>query len=587
VAKKKNPKGTQARDYLERADTSVIDQQAKNAFNCFIPAEWVRNELKEDYGKDFLVDLAKRGGPVKECFFVQLKGTEVFSFVEDGKAITIRMEKRHLTYYANEVKLPVFLIVIDVKAKTGYWLFTQQYLATNLTWKETDTHSVRIPTTNKFPDNDKLADAVRRAMDWMVISQRKPLGEQVAERIRELQAKDSRVKVTLKYSELEELIRLDATEPIPLKLGLRPRSKRRLVRMRTDLLDRGVPVKFDPGEITIEGSALFSEMVAQGGTIQFRSSAKAQATLIVCDNQGQPIESWPGINGEIGGGQKELHFQSQLPRCPFNFKIGPLSKAGKGTVNFSVDPMAWDGQPLLLLAYFDKVESFFKKLVTHSHVRILLEIDGAAVLPVDGTMEDLDRYLPWVDLLELLRKARVVARELKLKPVWSLKNLDEFSAVQAIELVYGLLIDRQFELSPSDNLFEIPTPKSELKARTELKPGEVHKVTLADYGTTFQFFGEPVRFENVAWYFPSLELYSTNAELDQLAQEPGDDVLVRYRTTLGSRPIVRVLTDDEMRQLEERGGDQIPEASAGNDQSRSQLITLKPVGTKQSDQQPQ
>jgi hypothetical protein len=77
---------------------------------------------------------------------VQLKGTEGLNYVDGGKAISFPMERRHLTYYANEVKLPVFLVVIDVKSNSGFWLFTQQYLSTTLTWRhphlERDGHAL-------------------------------------------------------------------------------------------------------------------------------------------------------------------------------------------------------------------------------------------------------------------------------------------------------------------------------------------------------------------------------------------------------------------------------------------------------------
>ena len=213
---------------------------------------------------------------------------------------------------------------------------------------------------------------------------------------------------------------------------------------------------------------------------------------------------------------------------------------------------------------------------THPNIRILLEIDGAASLPVDATMENLDQYGPWVDLLELVRKARVVARQLRLKPDWSLNILDDYSAIQGIELMYGLLIDRKFEISPTDTLFDFPTSKAELKARPELKPGEFHKVTLADYGATFQFLGVPVQFENVAWHFPRLEMHTTREEIDQLVRGPEEEFLVRYRAVQGSRPVVRLLTNEEMRQLEVKAG-QDPSATRNNDPSRFQQIRVSPI----------
>jgi Domain of unknown function (DUF4365) len=570
--KKKKP-----RDYLERADSSVIDQLARNVFNYFIPEAWVRNDLPNDYGKDYLIDLAERAGPVRKCFFVQLKGTEELTYVDDGKAIAFKMQRRHLMYYLQEVKLPLFLIVVNVKTKQGHWICMQQYLSQILAWKETNTHTVRIPTSNRFPDNDQLSEAVHKSIDCMATAQRRPLTEDVAERIRELQAKDPRIKVQLNFSEFEQHIRLDATEPIPLKIQLRPRQRRRLVRMRTDLFDRGIPVKFDPGEIVIEGSALFSDLVAQGGVFQLRSSAKAQATLTLHNQTGEIVESWVGINGLIAGGQKELHFTSELPRCPFSLKVGPISEAGRGAISLAINPMLWDEQPLMSLAYFDRVRSFFTKLIGNPLVKVRLEIGGSVCLAVETELPGVDRYAPWVDLLEVIYKARVVAQRLHLRPVCSPKYLSGPSALQAIELVYGLLVDKRVELSPTDNLFEIPTPKAELKERTELDSDKEHNLTLADRDTKFQFFGESITFNNVAWRFPSLELYTTKAELSRLAEGPEDEIVVKYRTALGSRPIVCILSDEEMRQLEDRAEELTPQSGEIRASASLQSITVSPT----------
>lgn len=100
------------------------------------------------------------------------------------------------------MKLPVFLVVVDVEAGRGFWVFVQQYLAQKPWWATAGSFTLRIPTANRIEDAAGLAKAVSAALDWMVLFQQKPLRDRIREHIRSLEAKDPRFKIEATYGEI-------------------------------------------------------------------------------------------------------------------------------------------------------------------------------------------------------------------------------------------------------------------------------------------------------------------------------------------------------------------------------------------------
>lgn len=100
------------------ANTREIDQMAQKIFGIAIPPSWLIREQHPDIHIDYVVELADDSGPLGNIFGVQLKGT--ISPKYSGKFIKFSLKTSPVIYYLDKVKYPVFLIVIDVRAKKGY-----------------------------------------------------------------------------------------------------------------------------------------------------------------------------------------------------------------------------------------------------------------------------------------------------------------------------------------------------------------------------------------------------------------------------------------------------------------------------------
>ena len=59
---------------MNRTDAHVIDELAIRGFRCSMPAEWVVNDIPNDYAIDFSVETAELGMLTGMTFLVQLKG---------------------------------------------------------------------------------------------------------------------------------------------------------------------------------------------------------------------------------------------------------------------------------------------------------------------------------------------------------------------------------------------------------------------------------------------------------------------------------------------------------------------------------
>ena len=122
-------KGKAVRDFVERDDNSVIDTEAGKVLAAALPSAWVDNTIHKDYAKDHHIEIAvpitvkDNGNKAKErttrkvtgkTIYVQRKGVSGADFRHGNTVVAYPLELRHLTYWADEAPLPVFLVVVDI-----------------------------------------------------------------------------------------------------------------------------------------------------------------------------------------------------------------------------------------------------------------------------------------------------------------------------------------------------------------------------------------------------------------------------------------------------------------------------------------
>ena len=106
---------------MERNEQHIIDSKAKRLLHNVYPAEWVLREQNEDYGIDYEAEIFMNKQSTGIVYKIQLKGTENINFIENKTKISLNMKVKSLNYCLNEIKIPTFLVHIDVSNEIVYW----------------------------------------------------------------------------------------------------------------------------------------------------------------------------------------------------------------------------------------------------------------------------------------------------------------------------------------------------------------------------------------------------------------------------------------------------------------------------------
>ncbi|WP_051688151.1 DUF4365 domain-containing protein [Desulfofalx alkaliphila] len=160
---------------------------AHRIFLGALPNSWVPREKCPDYAIDYNIEIMKNNKSTGVFFGVNVKGTKKPSYGRDY--LSIPMETNLLSYYYHEVKIPVFLIVVDVTRKAAFWLLTQEYVykileKTNPGWREQKTISLNIHLSNKLDKSgERFENAVISGMEFLYLQQFQLPYKEVTERI--------------------------------------------------------------------------------------------------------------------------------------------------------------------------------------------------------------------------------------------------------------------------------------------------------------------------------------------------------------------------------------------------------------------
>lgn len=246
---------------MRRPPQHNTDQAAKRIFSEAI-ASWTQaNELHEDYGIDFVVEIFD-GDPSSQQiaaghdFMVQLKGTQKID--ERQHSVHFDFSVEHLAYYLDKKRVPVFLALVDVPGQVGYWLFLQKAAASlSSDWRTQKSVSISIPKSQLLHDKTAFRQAVVDAVRWM---EEKWPGSPLAAVRKEaarLESIDPRMEATVNIVSGKVERHLHAKEPVAIELHVRgPEDKWRAFKNAIDLGEKVEPSKFGL-DTKIYGSPLF------------------------------------------------------------------------------------------------------------------------------------------------------------------------------------------------------------------------------------------------------------------------------------------------------------------------------------------
>ena len=154
---------------MKKHSTHIIDKEAVKFFKNSLPEEhWTVYDFQPDYGKDQKVELVEGDEHTGLTFWVQIKGQKKVSRLKDG-SISFRLETKDLDYHTR-LQVPMFLVVVDVTKRVGYWIFTQEYERTwlkNVAWRGQEYIQIRLPSSNTLAGLKAFREAVKQAVRYM------------------------------------------------------------------------------------------------------------------------------------------------------------------------------------------------------------------------------------------------------------------------------------------------------------------------------------------------------------------------------------------------------------------------------------
>lgn len=101
-----------------------------------------------DYGYDLYLYTFTGTGEVEPGYgALQVKATESPRYVGGGEFITVTLERRELEHWLAE-PLPVFLVLYDAQADSGFWAHVQDHFWDRITGITSDSVTLRLACSN-------------------------------------------------------------------------------------------------------------------------------------------------------------------------------------------------------------------------------------------------------------------------------------------------------------------------------------------------------------------------------------------------------------------------------------------------------
>ena len=251
--------------------TREIDKKAQDIFNDSLPPGWLIRKQDPDIHIDYFVEITERSRPSGVVFGVQLKGTNSPRY--SGSLIKISFKTKHLSYYLDKVKQPVFIIVVDIRKRQGFWQFAQEWAKNELksrNWKGQKKIDIKIPLKNCLSKVDMLRAEVTKAETFMRDLWPSSIPAAIEYAKASLEELDHRVQVDVSYESGRTRFTLQAREPFDF--NIRFKKSTQVQHKFTDLLNSGKSAIFDGNEIVdVNGSPLLQNIFEKKEKGKFRT----------------------------------------------------------------------------------------------------------------------------------------------------------------------------------------------------------------------------------------------------------------------------------------------------------------------------
>ena len=457
------------------ATSREIDRMAQNIFNDSLPPSWLSRKQDPDIHIDYFVETAENSKPSGAIFGVQLKGTSSPRYSKS--LIKISIKTKHLSYYLDKVRQPLFLIVVDVKMRQGFWVFAQEWAKEELkkrNWREQKKIDIKIPLKNSLSDVQYFHENIARAEIFMRDLWPSSIPAAILHEKESLERLDRRVHVDISYQEGRTRYELQARQPFDFDIHFRETSH--VQDKFADLLNRGKPAIFDKDEIIrMKGSPLLERIFdrREKGKLVIEPERKIHTSLLLSSLNADEKEKIMlyGVEGIMWAGNKEARFQGALKETPlkieFTFPLPLSSLSSSLTANFKFESSAWQDMPVLMLPHYERLKEFFMSIQEGCMLRIICETKGNRIFSVTSESIADNKFIELTTRhLQILEKIRAIAKEVNINPIYPKDGLINKDEIDTIYLLHELIRSGEYhqsgdgvsfkgKLLPNDNFFKM------------------------------------------------------------------------------------------------------------------------------------
>lgn len=409
-----------------------IGRKGENLFRLMLPDEWVPRKVDSEFGDDFHVLEAKGDDILPGGFWVQVKTKATVK--TRGADIKLQLEQKDLRFWADPANvMPVFLVVVDLHTKKGYYRFMRQYLEETLKgWENTSEPTVYVPLANDISDHAAFIAAIADAKEWLRRKNSIPTAEQINTQFAEWGALDPRFRFEYVQRGGEGMVNYLATQTVQLHLQVNSEDETERADKFDRLLKKGEMVDFEPGELTVLGSRLFDSLSSDGCRAQMLVNTPITLTFRL-EKDGRTLCEISQLPARLTGGHELLKIVTDRTGAPLSASI---SLAGDNAFKLSWDFSVWDGVKVSDAKRFVPTVQFFHDLQGADQLRLIAYHEGEEVW--NKTADRAGFNIPDHDLILNLHKLHVVRKGFDINPTISLEPKHGWEPVQ---LLYGLLQD--------------------------------------------------------------------------------------------------------------------------------------------------
>lgn len=480
-----------------------IDQRAIKVFLDWVPDNWLPRKQDPDFFVDYLVEIVAQGEPMGLHFAAQVKGFEDQPNAQ--KSLSYSFKTKHLKYYLNRSQHPVFLFLINISTREGFWLFAQKHLKEKVAPKildEQQSVTVHFFTEDNLENSTKFKCLLSEAERYVRDLHPGSIQAALQKRKSELEAKDPRCSVAISIKDGKEQITIVPKETFSFQTKIRSKN----VRGWQDFFERGAEVKVEAGEMEIIGAPLLEEVnKAIGGYSKIQFGTPHSGCIQIFCGSGENL-TIVQVDGQIRAGTKFMTFRGAMPDSPLEIN-GEVAlhqdfkkEISSSHLIFSLDK--WNGQSVLLLSFFDQIEILVKALCASAVPKMQILVRGNILWT--GVLGDFEaKAMHNISyMIEWLRKCRWLAQHFSINPIMTpLQDVSDENW-DAIFECYDLLQTKNVvipapELTISFSSGNPPPPENALSGGDGVLRIEKPEIV-------FQIFGQPVRIGPIRYEFTEM-----------------------------------------------------------------------------------